>query len=354
MPADEHLLNVQGVSTVFAGRSRSQSPVVAVDNVSLSLPADSATLVTIVGESGSGKTTLSRNILGLLPPTSGTIRYRNQDIYKLPPVEWREYRRDVQPVFQDPYATYNPFYRIDRVLEVPIRKFKLATSKQEARDKIEEALKSVDLRPGDVLGRYPHQLSGGERQRIMLARIYLIRPRLIIADEPLSMIDASLRTLFLNILLDFRDKHGISCLFITHNLATAYYLGGEIAVMCKGRLIEQGDMDAVIAKPAHPYTQLLVESVPSSDPDQRWHAKRGETPVEASQLAATATSCVFASRCPYVMPACLVQRPTLLDIQAEQQAACFLYDAAINPEAKSPFPARSSVANRVIVDSSPH
>ncbi|MCX6044664.1 MAG: ATP-binding cassette domain-containing protein, partial [Chloroflexi bacterium] len=146
----------------------------------------------------------------------------------------------IKPIFQDPYSTYNPFYRIDRVLEVPIKQFKLASSKDEARQLMEEALRAVDLRPNDVLGRYPHQLSGGERQRVMLARVYLIKPRLIIADEPISMIDAALRALFLNILLDFRDKFGISCIFITHNLATAYYLGGDIMVMCRGRVIEKG------------------------------------------------------------------------------------------------------------------
>jgi len=168
---------------------------------------------------------------------------------------------------------------------------------------------------------------------------------LIIADEPLSMIDASLTTLFLNILLDFRDNYGISCLFITHNLSTAYYLGGEIAIMCRGRLIEQGDMDTVIAKPAHPYTQLLVESVPSHDPDKRWQGKRDRVAVEASDLIAGAAACVFTARCPYVMPACRQQRPTLLDIQPKQQSACFLYDTAINPEGKMPIQPESTKTN---------
>src|SRR5215216_869129 len=186
------LLDLQHVSTIFAPRQGTHEPVIAVDDVSFSLPAEEAIFLTIVGESGSGKTTLTRNLLGLTHPSSGTIRFSGKDIYTMSAAEWRQYRHEVQPVFQDPYATYNPFYRIDRVLKVPIRKFKLANSAQEAQRKIEEALTAVDLRPGDVLGRYPHQLSGGERQRIMLARIYLIRPRIIVADEPVSMIDASL------------------------------------------------------------------------------------------------------------------------------------------------------------------
>lgn len=326
MSSRESLLDVQHVSTMFSSRQRSH-PVVAVDDVSFSLPADKPTLLTIVGESGSGKTTLTRNLLGLTPPTSGSVCYAGKDIYQMSRDEFITYRREVQPVFQDPYATYNPFYRIDRVLELPIRKFKLAHSRDEARAKIEEALMAVDLRPGDVLGRYPHQLSGGERQRIMLARIYLIRPKVIVADEPLSMIDASLRTLFLNIMLDFRDKHGISSIHITHNLATAYYLGGEIMIMCRGRVIERGDMDTIIAKPAHPYTQMLIDSVPTPDPEKRWREKRGaQGVVETSELKAEANACVFTARCPHVMPVCHQQRPALISVDTLQEAACLLYE----------------------------
>jgi oligopeptide/dipeptide ABC transporter ATP-binding protein len=183
------------------------------------------------------------------------------------------------------------------------------------------------LRPGDVLGRYPHQLSGGERQRIMLARIFLIRPQLIIADEPVSMIDASLRTLFLNILLDFRDKYGISTIHITHNLATAYYLGGQIMIMCKGRVIERGEMDTVIAEPSHPYTQLLIASVPSPDPDERWTEKQETTGVmETAELQVDEHACVFTSRCPHVMDICHQQRPDFIRLHDDQESACFLHE----------------------------
>ncbi len=326
MENNETLLDVQHLTTVFESSGLfSRHQVVAVDDVSFTLPGDHPTLLTVVGESGSGKTTMARNILGLTRPTTGVIRYRDRNIYQMDKAGWYAYRREVQPVFQDPYATYNPFYLIDRVLEVPIRKFGLASSKQAAQALIEEALHAVDLRPDDVLGRYPHQLSGGERQRVMLARVYLMRPRLIVADEPISMVDAALRALFLNILLDFRDKHGISCIFITHNLATAYYLGGEIMVMCRGRLIERGDMDAVIARPAHPYTQLLVESVPAKNPRERWTEKHGAEAIEASELKAEQDACVFVSRCPYVMDVCHQRRPALMLVGDSQEAACFLY-----------------------------
>ncbi|MBZ0289493.1 MAG: ABC transporter ATP-binding protein [Anaerolineae bacterium] len=325
MSSPETLLDVQQVSTVFTSRQRSS--VVAVDDVSFNIAANQPRLLTIVGESGSGKTTLTRNLLGLTRPTSGQVLYRGQDIYAMSREEFMQYRREVQPVFQDPYATYNPVYRIDRVLELPIRKFKLASSRDEARAKMEEALQAVDLRPGDVLGRYPHQLSGGERQRIMLARVFLIRPRVIVADEPLSMIDASLRTLFLNIMLDFRDKHGISSIHITHNLATAYYLGGDIMIMCRGRVIERGDMDTIIAQPSHPYTQLLIESVPSPDPDSRWTDTRGTRGViETGELKNEATSCVFTARCPHVMPECHTRRPPMIAVSDVQEAACLLHE----------------------------
>lgn len=333
MTTQQPLLEVANLRKVFTGVGGllSRRDVVAVDDVSLAIAGHPAKLLTIVGESGSGKTTLARCILGLTQPTSGIVRYQGKDIQHMTKDELHAYRRAVQPVFQDPYSTYNPFYRIDRVLNMLVRKFKLADSPKAAKSLIEEALRAVDLRPHDVLGRYPHQLSGGERQRVMLARIYLMKPRLIIADEPISMIDAALRALFLNILLDFRDQHGISCIFITHNLSTAYYLGGEIMVMCRGRAIEQGNMDDVIAQPAHPYTQLLLDSVPSQNPRQRWTEKRGANAVEASELHFSANACVFVERCPSVMDICRQQRPAHMAIQDGQTAACFLYGEQVAP-----------------------
>ncbi len=327
MAMQQPLLDVQDLSVIFerVGGIFTRQDVVAIDKIGFQLSGDTPKLLTIVGESGSGKSTLARTLLGLQEPTSGSIRFQGKEISAMTRAEWHDYRRQIQPVFQDPYATYNPFYRIDRVLEVLVRKFNLASSPAQAKALIEEALTVVDLRPQDVLGRYPHQLSGGERQRVMLARIYLMKPRLIIADEPISMIDAALRALFLNILLDFRDQHGISCIFITHNLATAYYLGGEIMVMCRGRVIEQGSMDKIVAAPAHPYTQLLLDSVPSSDPTRRWTEKRGEQAVETSELQFDTNACVFVARCPHVMAICHQQRPPDLVVDEKQTAACFLY-----------------------------
>jgi peptide/nickel transport system ATP-binding protein len=308
---------------VVFGGALSRFPTVAVDNVSFQFDAQPPRILSMVGESGSGKTTIARCLLGLAQPTGGRMLWRGKDISQLPAVDFRTYRREVQAVFQDPYGIYNPYYRVDRVFDVAIRKLGLASSPGEARPLIIEALRAVDLRPDDILGRYPHQLSGGERQRIMLARAYLLRPKVIIADEPISMLDAAVRTLFMNILLDFKEQYGVSTLFITHDLSTAYYLGGDIVVMEQGRAIEAGSVDSVMNHPAHPYTQLLLQSIPRPDPSQRWD----EAPVRtttAPRLASGRNCCLFADRCPHVMDICLQARPRL-DRAGEQLAACYLH-----------------------------
>ena len=321
------VLQARNVTKEYAtsGSALRRGHIAAVDQVSLSLYDKPPQIISLVGESGSGKTTFSRMLLGLTPPTNGEVLYHGKNVFALDKEEFRDYRVNVQPVFQDPYGIYNPFYRIERVLELVINNFKLAKNKLQARDMIEEALRAVDLRPNDVIGRYPHQLSGGERQRVMLARLYLLKPKIIIADEPVSMIDVAVRTLFLNILLDFRDKYGISCLFITHNLSTAYYLGGQIMVLCFGRVVESGDIDQVIRNPAHPYTQQLLQAVPSTDPENRWTTKSNLESVERP-LTHESSKCVYVARCPYAMPICSQQRPPDFEAGDSQHAACFLHD----------------------------
>jgi peptide/nickel transport system ATP-binding protein len=267
------LLAMDRVTTIF-GTGRNAT--VANDKVSLELAESPPRILSIVGESGSGKTTAARSLLGLQRPTHGRALWRGRDIYKLSNRERMEFRKDVQAVFQDPYGIYNPFYKINRVFDMTISKFKLASSKQERERLIEEALAVVNLRPPDVLGRYPHQLSGGERQRVMLARAYLMKPRVIVADEAISMLDVAVRAVIMNILLDFKEMQGISTLFITHDLSAAYYLGGDIMVMRKGQVVETGDVEDVLKNPQHVYTQLLLDSIPSPDPDQRWQASTSD------------------------------------------------------------------------------
>ncbi|RLE70660.1 MAG: ABC transporter ATP-binding protein, partial [Thermoprotei archaeon] len=250
------LLEVDNVSKIYSVGFIRKRYIEAVRSISFIIP-DKGAFIGLVGESGSGKTTIARMILGLINPSSGEIRYKGRNIFRLSKEEWIEYRKNVQPVFQDPYNAYNPFYRIDRVLRIPIRTFRLASSKEDAEKLIEEAMMAVGLRPEDILGRYPHQLSGGERQRIMLARLHIIKPRLIVADEPLSMVDVSLKARFLNELLKFKKAYGTSCLYITHDLSEAYYISDTLMVLCRGRIVERGPTDSIINNPAHPYTRML-------------------------------------------------------------------------------------------------
>ncbi|MEV4262924.1 ABC transporter ATP-binding protein [Kribbella sp. NPDC049584] len=263
-------LELRGVQQRFHARGVADGYVTAVDDVSFSLAASPPQIVSLVGQSGSGKSTIARNVLGLQKPTAGSVLYGGKDIFKLSRSEYDAYRRDVQPVFQDPYAIFNPFYRVDRVLWMAVKKFKLASTREAGLKLIEESLQAVRLEPENVLGRYPHQLSGGQRQRIMLARVHMLRPSFIIADEPVSMLDAQVRKHFLDILLDFQREHGMTTLFITHDLSTVYYLGGEVMVITKGQIVERGPVATVMHEPTHPYTKLLLDSIPQPDPDQRW------------------------------------------------------------------------------------
>ncbi len=320
----DNLLEVTSLKQVFGTRN----PTYALDGVSFNIPA-APNIVNLVGESGSGKSTIARIILGLLKPTEGCVIYKGTDIFHKDVVWQKQFRREVQVVFQNPYAVYNPVYKVDRVLMKPIEKFKLANRKGEAEAMIEESLRAVDLHPGEVLGKFPHQLSGGQRQRVMLARLHLIRPRLIIADEAISMIDAAGRVSFLNILLDFRDRLGISTLFITHDLSTAQYLGGKIIVLYKGRIVERGDTGCVTTQPLHPYGQLLVQSIPAPNPKLRWKEQLTDSGEISVYRTPNRDRCLFAERCPHVMDVCWETRPALQPLQRTEgdgaEVACHIY-----------------------------
>src|SRR5918997_5684980 len=265
------LLEARHVTKVFgSGWLRKKQGTVALDRFSFRVDAEPPTITAIVGESGSGKTTLARLLLGLAAPTSGEVLYRGQNLQSLSREERKRFLRDVQVIFQDPYEVYNPFYKVDHVLETPIKKFGLAPSREKARQLMAETLHAVGLRPEETLGRHPHQLSGGQRQRIMVARALLVQPRLIIADEPVSMVDASLRATILESLRQLHLRFGISILYITHDLTTAYQIGHNIIVMYRGELAEVGEVDLVVKEPRHPYTQLLIQSIPKADPTRPW------------------------------------------------------------------------------------
>ncbi len=318
------LLEVRDATKVYGGGFLTSGPqTVALQNFNVTIAERPATITTIAGESGSGKTTLANAVLGFIGLTSGQILYRGHDVATMNRQQQLEYRREVQAVFQDPYAVYNPFYRVKHVFDEVIRNFKIARNKRDAREVIEEALKVVGLRGEEVLEKYPHQLSGGQRQRMMVARAYLLKPRLIVADEPVSMVDASLRAMILDIMLRLRDEQNISFLYITHDLSTAYQIGDEIYV-----LAERGDTARVIEHPKHPYVQLLIDSIPVPDPDEKWDTDV-RLPTEEELRSLVDSGCRFYPRCPHRMDRCLEKQPPLYPIEGHPHwAACYLHDPA--------------------------
>ena len=325
-----NLLELKNVSKTYSRGLINAKSTVALQSISLTLKEDAPTIMTVAGESGSGKTTLAMLLLGFIEPSTGQIIYRGRDITTLRGQDRLAFRREVQAVFQDPFAVFNPFYTVDHLLTVPIKQFRLAKSAKEARDKMDEALTAVGLRSEDVLGRFPHQLSGGQRQRINVARALLLKPRLLIADEPVSMVDASLRASILETLRNLQRDHGVSIIYITHDLTTAYHIAKSIIVLYRGGVMEAGDVDQVIKSPQHPYTRLLVDSIPWPNLERRW----GTDTIKAREsTVVVAGSCPFMSRCPEAMEICKSQ-PPLFQINRTQAAACYLHDkfGKVGPE----------------------
>jgi len=320
------LLEIRNATKLYRqrGKGGAKREVVALQNFNLNIPKNPASIITIAGESGSGKTTLAQVVLGFTGLSSGQIIYDGQDMSNADAKQMKAYRRQVQAVFQDPFGVYNPFYRVEHVFSTVLSNFKLSGNKSESRDMIEQALNIVGLHGEDVLRKYPHQLSGGQRQRIMMARAYMIKPKLIVADEPVSMVDASLRASILDVMMRLRDE-GISFLYITHDLSTAYQIGDQIYILYQGTIAEKGSTINVIDQPKHPYVQLLVDSVPVPNPDIKWE---GEIvlPPEEEMRSSVHTGCRFYPRCPKRMDRCLEAQPPLYKIdQIDHQASCYLY-----------------------------
>ena len=321
------ILELRNVSKVFGGGRFSKRSTVAVEDVTFSIPADTPTMIAVAGESGSGKTTLSRLLLGVTTPSEGVVLYHGADLSKLGKAGRKQFLHDVQPIYQDPFGVYNPFYRADHLLYVTVSKFKLAKSDQDSQRIVEEALETVGLRPNEILGRYPHQLSGGQRQRVMVARALLLKPRVILADEPVSMVDASLRATILESLRSLNRDFGISILYVTHDLTTAYQICENIIVMYRGVVVESGAVEEVIIQPKHPYTKLLVESIPQMRAVRDWEREEveGET-IQSLDESQVSAGCKFADRCPAVMDQCWTAAPPLYRLSAKRAARCFIYE----------------------------
>jgi len=314
------LLELKNVTKIFGSKS---DYTVALDGMTFALDEDFPKIVTIAGESGSGKTTMGMLMLGFYGPTMGEVLFRGQPLSTFKGPELYKFRRQIQAVFQDPFAVYNPFYKVDNLLSIPIKNYKLAGSRSEAREMMENALERVGLRPEETLGRYPHQLSGGQRQRIAVARALLLAPKLLITDEPVSMVDASLRSTILKSLRAMNQDFGIPILYITHDLTTAYHVSDYIIILYRGSVMEAGNVDKIIRDPQHPYTKLLVSSIPWPDPDLSWGGS--EEMIQKSQVAfKEITGCKFEPRCPYSMDICRTKVPELFMTNGDRVVACYL------------------------------
>lgn len=314
----QKLLEIRNLCKAFGSKKKQ---VIAVSHASISISGEPASTLAIVGESGSGKSTLANMVLGFTKPTDGEILYCGKDISKLSREEYSNYRQEVQAVFQNPFDAYNPFYPVDHVFDQVFAHFNLPKDKKEQHRLVEEKLRLVKLNPDQVLGKYAYQMSGGQLQRLMIARALLLHPKLLVADEPVSMIDASLRVTVLEVMVKLKKEMGISQLYITHDLSTALQISDDIIVMYKGHIVESGKAEKVIMDPAHPYTQLLINCIPIASPSEKWTERLAIE--EDFDLHAYPNACCFADRCPYREEKCLNAHPEDVMIEENHCAACY-------------------------------
>jgi len=313
-----NLLELNNVSKVFKiGSILSRVKLTAVDEVSFALPGDKPVILSVVGESGCGKSTICKMILRMLDPTSGEI--------KLDGVSYKEWKRDnlkffneVQPIFQNPFEAFSARKPVDTYLFNTALRLKIAKNKAEATEKVDEALKSVGLSLALVKGKYSSQFSGGELQRVSIARALITRPKIIIADEPVAMIDASMKMNIVNLFKEIKDKYNVSFIYVTHDLSTAYYVSDYIATFYRGSMIEYGTSKEIMDDTAHPYTKLLMDSVPRVG--DKWDQDIVMSGIEEKEYAIT--HCKFAPRCAYATEQCLKERPPMKDLGGGRKVLC--------------------------------
>ena len=330
MTQPEVLLDVENLSVWFPARqgvagifARKEQWVRAVDDVSFKVRKGE--VMCLAGESGSGKTTTGRAVLGLIKAREGKVEFAGQDILVLPRGEMRKLRCKMQIIFQDPYESIDPRMSILEILSEPLEVNKIARTRREREDRVYKSLEDVRLLPPrEFARRFPHELSGGQRQRVAIARALVLQPEVIVADEPVSMLDASIRVQILNLLLDLREEYDLTFIYITHDLAQARYVGNDIVIMYLGKVMEYGPVEDVVRSPAHPYTKALISNVPIPDPELKRDkiAVKGETPSALD----IPSGCRFHPRCPYAEEICKNKEPELLSAGRHRYSACHFTD----------------------------
>jgi len=315
------MLKLDGISKIYRVGTFGSKELRAVNNVSFDVhPGE---VISLIGESGSGKSTIGKMILRLIAITSGKIFFGDQDITALKKSELKSYYRLVQGVFQDPFCSLNPIFKADRAFNIIHEEFYPDVKPKEWKGRVEKSLTDVGLNPPHVLGKFPHQLSGGQLQRFLIARALLLDIKFLVADEIISMLDASTRIDVLNLLADLKSR-GLSILFITHDLSLGYYISERAVILYRGCVLEMGTTDKIFSNPLHPYTKMLMASVPRLD--EKW----GDVKVELrAKTQDYSTGCVFYDRCPVAEPACMSQ-PTLVEVESDHSVACIHFAGNFN------------------------
>ena len=313
------LMSVEGLTQHFAGARG--GTVRAVEDVSFAI--EPGEVLGLVGESGSGKTTIGQAMLRLIEPTGGRVLFRGRDITNLRDRELKPFRRQAQPIFQDPFASLNPRMTVEALIGEPLIVHGIGRDREERRSRILSLLAQVGL-PRDSLSRYPHQFSGGQRQRIAIARALAVEPALIVADEPVSALDVSIQAQIINLLRELQQRLKLAMLFIAHDLAVVEYISDRVVVLYLGRIMEIGPARSLIGAPKHPYTEALISAVPEPDLDRadKRIVLQGDLPSPIDPPS----GCVFRTRCPYALPACAGKVPELRPVGEGHAKACIRDD----------------------------
>lgn len=315
-----HLLEVKNVSKVFRiGSILTGKKLVAVDDVSFSIPSEKPVILSIVGESGCGKSTLAKMILRLYNCDGGDLLMNGNAYSDKKGYNPKQFKLDVQPIFQNPFEAFSARKTVDTYLFNTALRLGICKNNQEASGHIDKTLQSVGLSLATVKGKYPNQFSGGELQRISIARALITRPKLIVADEPVAMIDASMKMNIVNLFKDLRDEYKVSFIYITHDLSTAYYVSDYVATLYRGSLIEYGPAKELLENPAHPYTELLMNSVPRVG--DKWKKDIALPDMEDKEYSIT--YCKFAPRCSYATDKCRQSRPDMVSLGNERTVLCY-------------------------------